>query len=93
MLQVPLSIITSLKNLGENIRNARKRRRITMALLAERAKISRVTLAKIEKGDRLFTVHANSESMFEKAKTSVLSSIELGEEKPTQQPIVAERVT
>ena len=51
MLQVPLSIVTALKTLGENIRNARKRRRITMNLLAERAKISRVTLYKIEKGE------------------------------------------
>lgn len=51
MLQVPFSILTALKTLGENIRNARKRRRITMNLLAERAKISRVTLSKIEKGD------------------------------------------
>lgn len=51
MLQVPLSIVTALKTLGEDIRNARKRRRITMKLLAERAKISRVTLSKIEKGD------------------------------------------
>ena len=51
MLQIPFSIITALKTLGENIRNARKRRRITMNLLAERAKISRVTLSKIEKGD------------------------------------------
>jgi len=51
MLQVPVSIIAALKTLGENIRNARKRRRITMNLLAERAKISRVTLSKIEKGD------------------------------------------
>lgn len=51
MLQIPFSIITALKTLGENIRNARKRRRVTMKLLAERAKISRVTLSKIEKGD------------------------------------------
>jgi transcriptional regulator with XRE-family HTH domain len=51
MKQVPFSITTSLKTLGENIRNARKRRRITMSLLAERAKMSRVTLSKIEQGD------------------------------------------
>ena len=51
MLQIPFSIIAALNTLGENIRNARKRRRITMNLLAERAKISRVTLSKIEKGD------------------------------------------
>jgi len=51
MMRVPISIVSALKTLGEDIRNARKRRRITMNLLAERAKISRVTLAKIEKGD------------------------------------------
>jgi len=51
MLQVPISIVTALKTLGQDIRNARKRRRITMNLLANRAKISRVTLSKIEKGD------------------------------------------
>lgn len=49
--------------------------------------------AKIEPGDRLFTVHANSESMFEKAKASVLAAIEFGSEKQAPQPIVAERVT
>lgn len=49
--------------------------------------------AKIEIGDRLFTVHANSETMFERAKTSVLAAIELGAGKPVQQPIVAERVS
>ena len=51
MMRVPISIVSALKTLGEDIRNARKRRRVTMNLLAERAKISRVTLAKIEKGD------------------------------------------
>ena len=51
MLQTPISIITALKTLGADIKKARKRRRITMSLLAERARISRVTLSKIEKGD------------------------------------------
>lgn len=49
----PLSIpvIRSLRLLGEDIKNARRRRRIQTALLAERAGISRITLGKIEKGD------------------------------------------
>lgn len=51
MLRVSISIVASLNILGEDIRNARKRRRVTMDLLAERSKISRVTLSKIEKGD------------------------------------------
>lgn len=41
----------SLRLLGEDIKNARRRRRIQAALLAERAGISRITLGKIEKGD------------------------------------------
>lgn len=37
--------------LGERLKLARKRRRISAVLLAERAGISRATLLKIEKGD------------------------------------------
>lgn len=44
---------------------------------------------KVEKGGRIFTVHANSESMFESAKKSVLAAIELGSEKPAKKKIVA----
>lgn len=49
----PLSapVIRSLRLLGEDIKNARRRRRIQTTLLAERAGISRITLGKIEKGD------------------------------------------
>jgi transcriptional regulator with XRE-family HTH domain len=37
--------------MGENIKLARKRRRFTTAIVAERANISRTTLYQIEKGD------------------------------------------
>jgi transcriptional regulator with XRE-family HTH domain len=37
--------------LGRDIRDARRRRRIPVAILAERASISRTTLNKLEKGD------------------------------------------
>lgn len=42
---------TALVALGENIRTARLRRRMTMQLLAERAGISLPTLRRLEKGD------------------------------------------
>ncbi len=41
----------ALRKLGEDIRDARRRRRIPVAILAERASISRTTLNRIEKGD------------------------------------------
>jgi transcriptional regulator with XRE-family HTH domain len=37
--------------LGHDIRDARRRRRVPVAILAERASISRMTLNKVEKGD------------------------------------------
>ena len=47
----PLPVVRALRKLGEDIRDARKRRRIPVSILAERASISRTTLNKIEKGD------------------------------------------
>jgi len=47
----PVQVSRALRKLGRDIRDARRRRRVTMALQAERAMISRTTLAKIERGD------------------------------------------
>ncbi len=44
-------VSSSLRKLGKDMLDARRRRRITRALLAERAGINVLTLAKIEKGD------------------------------------------
>lgn len=41
----------ALRELGDDIRKARLRRRLPMAVVAERASISRATLTKIEQGD------------------------------------------
>ncbi len=48
---LPLPAKRALRKLGSDIRDARKRRRIPMELMAERARISRTTLTKVEKGD------------------------------------------
>lgn len=45
------SSLRILESLGENIRLARLRRKLSMEQVAERADISRSTLVKIEKGD------------------------------------------
>lgn len=51
MRSTPIPVVRALRKLGQDMRNARLRRRIPVAVLAERASISRVTLNKIEKGD------------------------------------------
>ncbi len=50
-VSTPVPVRRALAKLGEDIRDARRRRRVPVALLADRASISRATLAKIEKGD------------------------------------------
>ena len=48
---LPLPVARALRKLGGDIRDARRRRRIPMATMAQRASISRTTLSKVEKGD------------------------------------------
>lgn len=50
-LVLALPVKRAMKKLGQDIKEARIRRRITMALMSQRANITAVTLAKIEQGD------------------------------------------
>jgi DNA-binding XRE family transcriptional regulator len=47
---VPIPVTRALRKLGHDIRDARRRRRIPVAILAQRASISRMTFNKVEKG-------------------------------------------
>lgn len=47
---LPLPVKRALKKLGADIADARRRRRIPTTLMAQRAMISRATLARVEKG-------------------------------------------
>ena len=51
MTNVPIPVIKALRKLGQDINDARRRRRITVELMAQRAGLSRSTIGKIEKGD------------------------------------------
>lgn len=51
MTNLPIPVISALRKLGQDINDARRRRRITAQLMAERAGISRSTIGKIEKGE------------------------------------------
>jgi len=48
---LPLPVIRALRKLGQDICDARRRRRIPVAIAAERASISKTTWLKVEKGD------------------------------------------
>ena len=48
---LPIPVKRALRKVGQDLRDARRRRRIPSAILAERASISRTTLVKVEKGD------------------------------------------
>jgi transcriptional regulator with XRE-family HTH domain len=48
---LPLPVKRALAKLGEDIRSARVRRRITTAIMAERVFITRTTLRKVEQGN------------------------------------------
>ena len=61
---LPIPAKKALKKLGRDMADARKRRRITMELLAERAGISRITLGKIEKGEATVSMGAYASVLF-----------------------------
>lgn len=48
---LPLPVRRALAKLGEDLAAARKRRRMTMAVMAERAFVTRQTVARAEHGD------------------------------------------
>ncbi len=48
---LPLPVKKSLRKLGRDLYDARRRRRIPTTLMAERANISRTTLNKVERGE------------------------------------------
>ena len=48
---LPIPVTRALRKLGHDIKDARRRRRIPMAMAAERASISKPTLIKVERGD------------------------------------------
>ncbi|MFH2008136.1 MAG: helix-turn-helix transcriptional regulator [bacterium] len=48
---LPLPVQRTLRKLGRDICAARKRRRVTMQLMAERAMTSRQTIGRVERGD------------------------------------------
>lgn len=61
---VPIPVARALRKLGHDIRDARRRRRIPVAILAQRASISRMTLNRVEKGDPRVSLGAYATVLF-----------------------------
>jgi len=61
---IPFPVKRALKKLGQDLRDARKRRRIPMQLASERAGISRATLDKIERGEEGVSLGAYAKILF-----------------------------
>lgn len=60
----PIPARRALRKLGQDLQDARKRRRIPTQLAADRAGISRATLSKIEKGDEGVSLGAYAKVLF-----------------------------
>ena len=61
---LPIPVLRALRKLGQDISEARRRRRVPMELMAERAGLTRATLAKIEKGMPTVSIAGYSKVLF-----------------------------
>lgn len=61
---IPLPVKRALRKLGQDLSDARKRRRIPMELASEKAGMSRATLGKIEKGESGVAIGAYARALF-----------------------------
>jgi transcriptional regulator with XRE-family HTH domain len=73
--KLPLPALRALRKVGKDIRDARRRRRITILLLAERAGISRATIGKIEKGDSSTSIGGYAAVLFVLGLTDRLTAL------------------
>ena len=74
-IHLPIPVINTLHKLGRDINEARRRRRIPMRLMAERAGITKVTLGKIEKGSPSTSIAGYASVLFVLGLTSKLRDI------------------
>lgn len=74
-VHLPIPAIRALRHLGQDINQARRRRRITIALMAERAGVSRATIGKIEKGDPTVSMGGYASVLFVLSMVDRLSDL------------------
>ena len=72
---LPIPVLKALHKVGKDICDARRRRRITIQLMAKRAGISRATVGKIENGDPTVSMGGYSSVLFVLGMTERLSDL------------------
>ena len=72
---LPIPVTRALRKLGHDIRDARRRRRIPVAITAQRASISRTTLVKVEKGDPGVAIASYATVLFVMGMTDRLADL------------------
>lgn len=73
--ELPIPVRRALRKLGQDISDSRRRRRIPLELMADRADLSRATLGKIEKGDPSVSMGRYATVLFVLGLTERLSSL------------------
>lgn len=74
-VNLPIPAIKALRKMGQDISDARRRRRITVKLMAERAGVSRSTIGKIEKGEPTTSIGGYASVLFVLGMTNRLSDL------------------
>jgi len=79
---LPIPVRRAIRKLGQDIRNARLRRRIQTKILAARASISRTTLYKVENGDPNVSMSTYATILFSLGMIDRVSNLaDIGEDK------------
>src|SRR5271156_507592 len=79
---LPLPVTRALRKLGHDIKDARRRRRIPMAIAAQRASISKPTLIKVERGDPGVSMGSYATVLFVMGMTDRLADLAAAKNDP-----------
>jgi hypothetical protein len=64
LVTLPIPVTRALRKLGHDIKDARRRRRIPMAIASQRASISKPTLIRVERGDASVSIGSYATVLF-----------------------------
>jgi hypothetical protein len=74
-LTLPIPVTRALRKLGHDIKDARRRRRLPMAIVTQRASISEPTLIRIERGDSKVAIGSYATVLFVLGMTDRLADL------------------